>query len=479
MDEISFGTDGWRHVISDGFTFANVRRVAQAIANDLLARGQEGRTVIVGYDTRFLSHRYAQLVAEVLAGNGFLVLLTREAAPTPAVSWAVRERGAAGGVMVTASHNPPEYNGLKFKGAYGGSALPEMTAAVEDQLRRLGEIRSLPLDRALAAGKVELFDPKPGYFHQLRRLVDFGVFARKNITVVVDPMHGAARGYLKELLAQTPLKVVEIRGDYNPGFGGVNPEPIEKNLEALRKAVEDQGAAVGLATDGDADRVGAMDEKGNFVDSHRIFALLLRHLARTRGWDGAVVKTFSTTQMIDILAARLGKKLHITPIGFKHICRLMLEDDILIGGEESGGIGIKHHLPERDGILCSLLLLEIMALSGQTLSTLVDDLLAEVGPHYYRRLDVEVAEPVSLMAGLLNDPPAEIGGRRVEKQDGLDGQKFFLADGSWILFRASGTEPVVRIYAEADSGAAAEELLAAGARYLERSASSGRLHSRV
>lgn len=474
MEEISFGTDGWRHVISDGFTFANVRRVAQAIASDLLAKGQEGKTVVVGYDTRFLSHRYAQLVAEVLAGNGFYVLLTQEAAPTPAVSWAVREAGAVGGVMVTASHNPPEYNGLKFKGAYGGSALPEMTAAVEEQLRRLDEIRSLPLEKALAQKKIEFFDPKPAYFRQLRRLVDFGVLARHRLGVVVDPMHGAARGYLKELLADTPLEVVEIRGEYNPGFGGVNPEPIEKNLEALRLAVTERGAAVGLATDGDADRVGAMDEKGHFVDSHRIFALLLRHLVRTRDWDGAVVKTFSTTQMIDLLAAKLGKKLHITPIGFKYICRLMLEDDILIGGEESGGIGIKHHLPERDGLLCSLLLLEMMAQSGQTLSTLVDDLLAEVGPHHYRRLDLEVAEPKALMAKLLHQPPPAIAGRQVVGQDGLDGQKLFLADGSWILFRASGTEPVVRIYAEAATGEAAEELLAAGARYLEQGAAAER-----
>ncbi|MCR4419500.1 MAG: phosphoglucomutase/phosphomannomutase family protein [Clostridia bacterium] len=466
MEEIRFGTDGWRHVISDGFTFANVRRVAQAIAEDLLARGHQGRRVVVGYDTRFLSPRYAQLVAEVLAGNGLEVLLTREAAPTPAVSWAVREKGAAGGVMVTASHNPPEYNGLKFKGPYGGSALPELTSAVERHLAEETPIRFLPLEQALAQGRVRLFDPKPGYFAQLRRLVDLSVFTGLNFTVVADPMHGAGRGYLKELLAPTGLKVVEIRGEHNPGFGGVNPEPIERNLTPLFEAVGGLGAALGLATDGDADRVGAVDEQGHFVDSHRIFALLFRHLVNTRGWDGAVVKTFSTTRMIDLLARRLGKKLHVTPIGFKYICRLMLEDDVLIGGEESGGIGIKYHLPERDGILSGLLLLEIMALSGRKMSELVADLLQEVGPHYYRRVDLEIREAQTLMRRLAERPPKEIAGRRVRGQDGLDGQKFLLEDESWILFRASGTEPVVRIYAEAASPQAAEHLLAAGARYL-------------
>jgi phosphomannomutase len=467
MREIKFGTDGWRHIISDGFTFDNVRWVAQAVAQEFLARGREGQLLVIGYDTRFLSHRYAELVAEVLAGNGFQVLLSREAAPTPAISWAIREKGAVGGVMITASHNPPEYNGFKLKGPYGGSALPELTEAVEKQLPWAREIRSLPLSRALADGRVKLFDPKPGYFGQIRRLVDLGVFARKDFTVVVDPMHGAARGYLKEFLGATPLKVVEIRSEYNPGFGGVNPEPIEKNLEVLRRAVREGGAALGLATDGDADRVGAVDEQGYFVDSHRIFALLLRHLARVRGWDGAIVKTFSTTQMIDRLSQQLGKKLFITPIGFKHICRLMLEEDILIGGEESGGIGIKYHLPERDGILSGLLLLEIMALAGEPLSRLVSGLLEEVGPHYYRRLDVEISDPSGIMKRLAENPPQLINGLKVERQDGLDGQKFFLEDGSWILFRASGTEPLVRVYAEAGSPAAVEKLLQSGARYLE------------
>ncbi|MGB9886588.1 MAG: phosphoglucomutase/phosphomannomutase family protein [Moorellales bacterium] len=468
MAAIRFGTDGWRDVISDGFTFANVRRVAQAISTYLLAQGYEGEGVVVGYDTRFLSPRYGQMVAEVLAGNGFRVWLTQEAAPTPAVSWAVREKGAVGGVMVTASHNPPEYNGLKFKGPYGGSALPELTAAVERYLAEESAVRILPLERALAEGRIERFDPKPGYFAQLRRLVDFSAFARQRWCLVADTMHGAARGYWKDLLAGTGIEVVEIRSELNPGFGGVNPEPIEKNLEALFSAVRDRHATVGLATDGDADRVGAVDEQGNFVDSHRIFALLLRHLVAGRGWDGAVVKTFSTTRMIDLLAARLGKKLYVTPIGFKHICRLMLEDDVLIGGEESGGIGIKHHLPERDGILSGLLLLEIMALSGKKLSELVAELLVEVGPHYYRRLDLELSQAQALVRRLAERPPADLGGRRVENQDGLDGQKFFLEDGSWILFRASGTEPVVRIYAEAASPQAAEALLAAGAEYLAR-----------
>lgn len=467
LDEIVFGTDGWRHVISDGFTFDNVQRVAQAIGSDLLEKGQEGKRVVVGFDTRFLSPVYGELVAEVLAGNGFTVLLSSLPVPTPAVSWAVYEQKAAGGVVITASHNPPEYNGLKFKGPYGGSALPELTESIETHLRRDHPVKKIALESAIGSGRIEMFDPLPGYFSQLKRMVDFSRFNSRDFVVVADAMHGAARDCLGLLLKDTALRVINLRTSDNPGFGGVNPEPIEKNLAALRKAITEHRALAGLATDGDADRIGAMDENGAFVDSHRIFALLLNYLVSERQWQGAVVKTFSTTQMIDQLVDQFGRKLYVTPIGFKHICRLMLEDDILIGGEESGGIGIKNHLPERDGILAGLLLLEIMVSSGKTLKELCDDLMDTLGPHYYRRLDLRLNQPARIDGDWLMPPPKTLAGRLVEREDSLDGRKYFLQDGAWILFRPSGTEPVVRIYAEAGSVNEAEDLLQAGARHLQ------------
>lgn len=475
MGEIKFGTDGWRAVISEDFTIANVRLVAQAIADYLLAASASA-WVVVGYDTRFLSRRYAEEVAGVLAANGLAVRLTNQAAPTPAVALAVKNSQAAGGVMITASHNPPEYNGIKFKGAYGGSALPEMTSQIEKWLQenKAGSKAplSMPLEEALASGQIELFDPQPEYFDRLAELVDIDALQRARLPVVVDPMYGAARGYLKAFLERYDLAVVEIRGEENPGFGGVNPEPIGRNLEDLRAAVLANGAVAGLATDGDADRVGAIDHEGNFVDSHRIFALLLDHLAGRRGWDGDVVKTFSTTEMVDLLARHYGRQIFVTPIGFKHICRYMLERPILIGGEESGGIGITRHLPERDGVLNSLLLMEIMAVTGQNLVELVAGLMGRIGPHYYDRIDLHLrpAEQERFRNGFLERVPARLAGQAVEKTDTLDGVKLFLEDGSWILFRASGTEPVVRVYAEGPSPEAVAALLGAGRQLVEMEA---------
>lgn len=472
---IRFGTDGWRAVIAEEFTFENVRRVAQAYADHLHHRpgGRRGE-VIVGYDTRFLSSQFAREAARVLAANGIDTLLAAHPAPTPAVSWAIRAQHAVGGIMITASHNPPEYNGVKIKGEYAGSALPELTQAVETRLEANEAAGRRPhlidFNAAVAGGGIRLFDPRPSYVGQVASLIDLERIAAaaraRGLRIVVDAMYGAGQGYITDLLAGTGVAVREIRAELNPGFGGINPEPILRNLGPLVQAVRDDGADLGLALDGDADRSGAVDPRGEMVDSQRVFALLLRHLVERRGWTGSVVKTFAVTDMVDKLAARYGLRLHIKPVGFKYVCELALQEDVLIGGEESGGLGIKNHIPERDGILIDLLLLEIVAWEGKPLHAVVDDLLAEVGPHHYRRADLHLtpAGRDGLLRLLAEDPPARFGGLPVTAVDPLDGFKFRLGDRGWILFRASGTEPVVRVYAELDDPATLDAVLEEGRR---------------
>lgn len=461
---IRFGTDGWRAIISDEFTFRNVRVVAGAIADYFAESGAQDKGVVVGFDTRFLSGNYAREIADVLASHGIPVYLSSTAAPTPAKSLATRELGTAGGVMVTASHNPPEYNGIKIKGPYGGSATPDVVAEIERLLA--ARLQSSASDGALApcpnlSSQITEFDPKPRYFESLRSLVDVDTITRSGIHVVVDSMHGAGSGYLSQFFGEHSDVVTEIRDSVNPSFGGVNPEPIMANLAALRDAVLETSAMAGFATDGDADRVGAIDDTGSYVDSHRVFALLLRHLVTNRGLQGKVVKTFSTTKMIDILAGKYRLSLEETPIGFKYVCNLMLRDDVLMGGEESGGFGIKGHIPERDGILCTLLLMEILALSGQSLSSLVRGLMHEVGEHHYGRVDHHISRDkvTSTMRRLTAVPPTNLAGQAVVRVETLDGLKFSMADGSWLLFRPSGTEPLLRVYAEAPSPTQVEDLL--------------------
>lgn len=462
---IRFGTEGWRAVISEEFTFENVRLVAQAIADYVLEQGGSERGVVVGYDTRFLSDRYAKECASVLAGNGIRSFLTMEAAPTPAVSFAVKNLGAAGGIMVTASHNPPEYNGIKFKADYGGSALSKTVAGIEEKLCK-GAKSKVPYPEyqdAFKDGLISLFDPGEAYLNQIKSLVDLQAIRQLRGKIVIDPMYGAGRGYLSKVLEGLGLDVYEIHGELNPGFGGINPEPIEKNLEALRHTVARRKVSVGLATDGDADRIGAIDEMGEFVDPHRIYALLLQHLVECRGWRGGVVKTFSTTQMVEELADSYHLPIFETPIGFKYICELFLTEDILIGGEESGGIGIKNHIPERDGILIGLLLLEAMALRGQSLSEMVKCLLQTVGPYFYGRIDQQVKGSASqLVDAIKRDPPDSIAGFTVFEIRDMDGVKFFFKGKRWLLLRGSGTEPVVRIYAEAQSRQEVKHLLSGG-----------------
>ena len=463
---IHFGTDGWRAVISDEFTFENVRRVAQAIADWVgESNGHTLPTMVVGFDTRFLSDRYAMEASRVLAANGITVYLTQTDAPTPAVSFAVKHFGAHGGVMITASHNPPRYNGIKLKAAFGGSASGQDCRRVEYHLDHGIELRSLNYEAAQNRELIRRFDPAVEYSAHLETLVSREVLASHPGRVVVDPMYGAGRGYIADWLKGTGWQVTQIRGEMNPGFGGIHPEPIMPHLEALRQAVVAGGFPLGVATDGDGDRTGAMDSTGRFIDPQCIFALALRYLVEKRGWIGTVIKTVSTTRMIDRLCERYHLPLIETPVGFNHIADLMLTEDALIGGEESGGISIKGHIPEGDGILFGLLVLEIVAASGVTLSELVDDLYADVGPAHYARRDMRLAHPVNkkeMTARLANDAPPRIAGVSVQRVQSNDGVKYLMADGGWLLIRPSGTESVLRVYAEAPEVRVTEALLEYG-----------------
>ncbi len=476
---IHFGTDGWRAVISDTFTFSNLRLVTQAIADAILAEYESTNplkakqlpnlNMVVGFDTRFLSDRYAMDVARVLAANDFHVFLAQSDCPTPAISFSVKKLKAVAGIMITASHNAPRYNGIKLKTSYGGAAPSEQCRRVEvylnDNEERGRGPNQMDFDHAREIGLIERFNPIPDYYEHLRRLIDFDAIAENPVSVVIDSMFGSGRGVIKGILQGTGCEVHEIRGEMNPGFGGAHPEPIGRFLGPLAGAISQGKGVLGIATDGDGDRIGAMDERGNFVDPHRVMALTLRHLVEKRKMSGAVVRTVSTTRMIDRLAKKYGLTVHETPVGFNYIAELMLNDNILIGGEESGGISFKGHIPEGDGILMGLALLEIVASSGGSLYELVQDLLKEVGPAHYARSDLRLKRPVEkteMTTRLVDGAPKSIGGEKVAEVSNVDGCKYILKDDSWLLIRPSGTEPVLRVYAEGRSPEMVDALLAFG-----------------
>ena len=428
--QIKFGTDGWRGVIARDFTFDNLAIVAQATMDYMHQEGLADKGLVVGYDRRFLSREFAGRVVEIAAGNGIKSWLSDNYAPTPAVSWAVHELQAGAGVMITASHNPPHYNGFKVKEFFGGSARPATTCALEGVVARNIQngraLKEVPLAEALASGKAELVDMRAAYLRQLSGYVDLELIKKKGIQVVVDPMYGAGTGLIQELLPGTR----EIHTDENPGFGGIPPEPTEDHLAELSGLVR-SGYRVGLALDGDADRIGAVDETGEFFSSHCIFTVLLRHLYENKGLRGGVVKTVSTTRMVDLLCKKFGLPLLETPIGFKHICELMLEQDILMGGEESGGLGVKGHIPERDGILMGLLLLEAMAMSGKGLRQLLDETMDEIGRFNYRRIDLTIEDSVKerLIAELRQNQIAAIATRPVTETNSGMGSNTSLPTG--------------------------------------------------
>jgi phosphomannomutase len=461
--QIKFGTDGWRGIIAGDFTFDNLSIVAQATMDYLNRDGSGDKGVVIGYDRRFLSRDFARRVAEVAAGNGIRARLTDGYAPTPALSWAVRESGAGAGIMITASHNPPEYNGFKVKERFGGSARPSTTKVLEEivafNMANNRRVVATSFGEAMHKGMIEIFDPCEGYFRQIGRYVDLDLIARAAIPAVVDPMYGAGSGFLPRLLAG----IDEIHAGENPLFGGQPPEPIGEHLAELSSLLKSGKYRVGLALDGDADRIGAVDENGDFFSSHCIFTVILRHLIEYKRLRGGVVKTVSTTRMVDLLARKYDLPLFETPIGFKHICELMLSEDILMGGEESGGLGVKGHIPERDGILLGLLLLEAMAVSGKGLRRLLDETMDEIGHFSYRRIDRRIDPDVKeqLIDRLNAQPPVEIDGRRVVATNFSDGFKFIFENGDWLLIRPSGTEPVLRLYSEAGTPEQVDRLLRA------------------
>jgi len=448
VNSITFGTDGWRGVIAEDFTFANLRKVAYAIARYIVRAEQPSRGVLVGYDTRYASERAAGVAAETVAMTGVPVWLSDAPCPSPALSLLVRQRGAAGGIMITASHNPYRWNGVKFKASYGSSPLPSIVAQIETELEVvLGNgIPALPPRGDL----VHSLGVRAPYLETIEKLVDWGRLRDAGYRFVVDPMHGAARGLLRELLTRHGIACDEIRGTRDPLFGGSNPEPIEPHVEPLRRAVVAGQYDAGFCADGDGDRAGAMHRDGTFVTPHQILSLLLWHLAGTRGLAGDVAKTFSVTKMVDKIARKLGRKVLETPIGFKYICEVMLERDILLGGEESGGIGTKLHLPERDATLTALLLAELMAWHRKSLGELVAQLHAEFGEHHYGRVDLELPPGQKERAiGYFADAKlSRVLDWPVTGREDLDGIKVYLGDVGWVMVRASGTEPMLRIYSE-------------------------------
>ncbi len=466
---IKFGTDGWRAVISETFTFGNLRLVAQAIADFVREENESNPSVVIGFDTRFLSDRYAAEVARVMAANRIDTWLARADTPTPAISYAVLQKGATAGVMITASHNAPRYNGIKLKSCYGGSASPTQNERVEWLLERnLSSGRGpnlMDLDEAIKRDRVHKFDPAWAYYEHLSGLVDLDIISSGELRVVADGMFGSGRGAISEVLARGRTHAHNIRHEMNPGFGGIHPEPIAQHLGLLMSTIQSGHWDVGLATDGDADRIGAVDSRGNFVDPHRIFGLVLRYLLDKRGLRGKVVRTVSTTRMIDRIAAQYGLDLIETPVGFNHIADLMIANGVVMGGEESGGMSIQGHIPEGDGVLLGLLLLEVMSAAKMPLHALVEDLLAQFGPAQYARTDMKLVRPVEkqrMVQMLLTLAPKAIADVVVEDVQTVDGVKYYLADGSWLLIRPSGTEPVLRVYAEAPNDERVKALLGFG-----------------
>jgi phosphomannomutase len=459
VSNIKFGTDGWRGVIGDDFTSPNVRKVACAIARYVVRAEKPNAGVLVGYDTRYGSERFARTAAEVVSMAGMPVWIAEKACPSPALSLLVRQRGAAGGIMITASHNPYRWNGMKFKASYGSSALPSIVAQVEKELATVLANGVPPLPPQ--PDRIQTLDILSPYLETIEKIVDWERIRTAKFRFVVDPMHGAARGLLHGLMKKHGIACDEIRGTRDPLFGGVNPEPIEPHVEALRQAMLSGGYDAGLCADGDGDRIGAMDRDGTFITPHQIFSILLWHLAGTRGISGDVAKTFSSTKMLDKIAEKFGRKVFETPIGFKYICELMLERDILLGGEESGGIGTKLYLPERDATVMALLLVEVMAWHRKTLGELVAQLHAEFGEHHYGRVDLELrpGQKERAIEHFSGGKITRVLEWDVARREDLDGIKLYLGDIGWVMLRASGTEPMLRIYSETQSPATTRQIL--------------------
>ena len=480
MSTIEFGTDGWRGVIAKDYTFDNLGRVAKATADYLNSSSRKdssiysewGTTyrpakdgVIIGYDARFMSEEFALFVAKILKQNGIPAFVSSKAVPTPAVSLAVRDEGLAGGIMITASHNPPEYNGFKFKCEFAASAPPEITDQIENHLPE-----SPPeVDEKV---QIDRKDISEGYIEALTNIVDGNRLKDAPILAVVDSMYGSAKGYAAKILDKFDIPCVQVRNEDNPGFKGIRPEPLEEYLDPLKEEVVRQSKktdrlVVGIVTDGDGDRISGVAEDGSFIDAHRTYALLIKYLAEVKNWDGKVVKNFPLTDMVFKLGEKYNLPVEETPVGFKYIAEKMIREDVLIGGEESGGIGIKNHIPERDGVLCGLSILELVAEEEKPMSAIITEIMDDIGYHYYHRNDIHLDARKDVVEKIDDNPPEKIAGYKIKKIERTDGVKLRF-DNGWLLMRASGTEPVLRIYCEMNSMEKVKNVLQEAEKYAKK-----------
>jgi alpha-D-glucose phosphate-specific phosphoglucomutase len=469
--EIHFGTDGWRAVVGDDFTYENVRAVAQGVATFLKG---ESRPVVVGHDARYCAELFAREVARVLAANDLNVILLDRVTPTPAVSWSVVQSRAAGGVVVTASHNPMEFNGLKYKPDFGGSASPEVVAELEKNtvVALSNGVKTLAFDEAVSSGRVKLVDPLPSYCEQLGRMVDLDRLRSAGLRVAHEAMYGAGAGLVARVLEGGSTTVTELHGERNPGFGGMHPEPIDRYMPEAMALMAERGHDMLVANDGDADRVGIIDETGRYVNQLEVMALFTMYLLERRRERGDIVRSLTTTSMVDALGERFGVKVHELPVGFKYIGATMRETDALLGGEESGGFAFRGHIPERDGILSGLMIADMIVDYQQPLSAILSHLFELVGPHAYKRDDIRFdregyeSRKADVYKRMKDDSPTELAGEEVVRTRTDDGFKFYLQDGSWALMRMSGTEPLMRVYSEAATGERVDELLGALERHV-------------
>jgi len=459
---IRFGTSGWRAIIADEFSFKNVRSVSEAICSFLKKNPIAGEfTLIIGHDSRFMGENFAKVAAEIAKQKGFRVLLCQHPTPTPTISFAIRNEKAVGGINFTASHNPPEYQGIKFSTADGAPALPEITKQIEEFVQN----QSKSEDKE--GGSIEIYDARPSYLDDLKTKIRFDRIAAANGRYAYDALWGTGRGYLDQILRDNGLEVETIHDWRDVTFGGRSPEPGEDHLDELRKAVTEKGLTLGLATDGDGDRFGIIDSNGVFITPNELVALLADYLAESRGWTEGIARSVATTHLVDRVAKSRGLKLYETPVGFKFIGELINKDEIILGGEESAGLSIKGHYPEKDGILACLLAAEAVAVRGKSLTEQLDELYGRVGKLESGRIGVKLTDEVAKsLKEKLAQEPSEISGRKIEKINRMDGVKFIFTDGSWMLLRPSGTEPLVRIYAESEKKEDLKVLLEQGRSYL-------------
>ncbi len=469
MSKIKFGTDGWRAVISEDFTFENVEIVAQAIADFVRSKKTpiyRKRKLMVGYDTRFLSAKYAELIARVLAANGIKVFLSDKACTTPALCVDIKNRKLTGGVMVTASHNPPRYNGIKYKGYFAGSAGSDIIDAIEKRLHK-SPVKIMPLDEALKKKKIVYENIEKVQLDWVKKYANMRKLKKAKLKVIVDSMNGTGGTYLGEILKNTSIRIDYMNTEDNPGFKGRAPEPNEKHLKTLVQAVKKGRYDLGIATDGDADRVAVVDENGNVLSGHKVMTLLLLHLLKNRKMKGGVVQTVCGTGLINKICDEWGLPMYETPVGFKYICKIMIEKNILIGGEETGGIGFKNYIPERDGFLSALLIMELMIAEKKPLSRIVADMNKKYGNYVYERLDLKFdgSKRKKLVSGIKKNPLDKVLGRKVVRINAADGTKFICDDGSWLLLRLSGTEPKLRIYSETPSKSMSLKYIEFGKKY--------------